>query len=300
MPIATLPIPNSVRVALMVCDELPSHSNHGSMFERYRMWLQRSLPPNSKFILKMIAYDVRKQDYPTAEELRKFFDVVVLTASRADAAGQDSWIRRLTCFVQHVHNKSPHIRIYGNGFGHEIIGRALGGVVTDNGRWEYGWKPIKLTEFGKMVFGAKPFGLQQIHRDHVALDTLSDHFSSGSILLLGSTTKTANQGFVKVYQYCEECEFQGRIHGVHQHIHVMTVQGHPELTDSVVTKVVHHLAEEGILKEEAAKKYTGSENAEEPCYENMPRLKWPGDDDGISVVGKAFWKMFGVKYHDDM
>lgn len=80
----------------------------------------------------------------------------------------------------------------------------------------------------------------------------------------------------------------------------MTVQGHPELTDSVVTKVVHHLAEEGILKEEAAKKYTGSENAEEPCYENMPRLKWPGDDDGISVVGKAFWKMFGVKYHDDM
>jgi hypothetical protein len=72
----------------------------------------------------------------------------------------------------------------------------------------------------------------------------------------------------------------------------MTVQGRPELTDAMVSEVVRRLVRDGTIKEGA----NDGEANEPDMEENMPGRRLPDHD--ISVVGKAFWQIFGVKYKE--
>jgi hypothetical protein len=81
MPMPIFPFPQSVRVALLVCNEPLFNFINDTTYEIYRKWLVESLPPGSEFKLKMKPYNVYKEEYPTSKEIRKFFDVIMLTGS---------------------------------------------------------------------------------------------------------------------------------------------------------------------------------------------------------------------------
>ncbi|KAL9709620.1 hypothetical protein Ac2012v2_007359 [Leucoagaricus gongylophorus] len=163
----------TIRVALFICGELTPKlmANHGDMLTIYQQWLRNSLPRYSGVRLVMHGYDAPGMIYPNELQLSRYH-AVMLTGSRAssplrmrlvqmlvgclasDAGGDEPWIKRLVTFVQHVGDEHPQIKIYGICFGHQIVNRALGGIVQRNANgWELGPSIVRTTDIGKILFG---------------------------------------------------------------------------------------------------------------------------------------------------
>lgn len=143
--------------------------------------------------------------------------------------------------------------------------------VPNGGRWEVGPTPIDLSHLGHQLFGGPstlvykyPFSfypvliipqtIQQMHRDHVP--TLPPNFH-----LLASTLISPNQGMVRYSDH---------------RIQILTVQGHPEFNESIVTSIIEQRAASGVIDAQAA------EDAER-------RRLW--DTDGGPRVGNVIWKV---------
>jgi len=98
------------------------------------------------------------------------FDGVVISGSTYSAYDEHEWIQRLSDKIKvWANNKTPLLGIC---FGHQIIARALGGVVKKNPQgWEIGVNPLELTEAGKNdpIFTGlnSPNKVMQTHQDIV-------------------------------------------------------------------------------------------------------------------------------------
>lgn len=103
-----------------------------------------------------------------------------------------------------------------------------------------------------------------MHRDHVPA-------VPAGFTLLGSTPVAYNQGMVL---YASE---EGR-HGLTD-IRILTVQGHPEFTKPIVNAIVEARSKSGVIGESTVEDYRKRED-------------WRND--GVSVIGKVFWKILGV------
>lgn len=135
----------------------------------------------------------------------------------------DSWILRLVTFTQ-LALESPHVRIIGVCFGHQILARALGAKVarSEGPTWEVSVCPVVQTALGKQKFGGK--------------DTLSIHQMHQDI----------------VYSYPEGVEELGssgpcKVQGMYKKSKFITVQGHPEFTEAIVRELVEYRFKQGIF-----------------------------------------------------
>ncbi|PPQ87070.1 hypothetical protein CVT25_000050 [Psilocybe cyanescens] len=148
-------------------------------------------------------------------------------------------------------------------FGHQIIARAMGGECVPNGGiWEVGPTRIQLTDLGKQIFGSlDTLTIQQMHRDHVPAVPPNFH-------LLASTDISPNQGTVLFYP-----EDSGKSKA---HIHILTVQGHPEFTEPVVTSIIEQRAASGVINAQAVK------DAEARRFV---------ETNAGTIVGKAIWEV---------
>jgi len=108
--------------------------------------------------------------------------------------------------------------------------------------------------------------IQEMHRDHVPI--LPPNFT-----LLGSSTVCANQGMVQIYGTNQSAPPE-KIEP--SDIHILTFQGHPEFTASIVEKVVDIRAEKGIYDQAVAEK---------------ARLNAVKKHDGTGRVGALVWKV---------
>lgn len=106
-----------------------------------------------------------------------------------------------------------------------------------------------------------------MHRDHVP--QLPD-----GVQLLGSTGVSYNQGMVR---YAKSADDRGGPSV--EDIQIFTVQGHPEFTEPVVTGIISARKAAGILSAEVV--------------EDAMRRQY-AQNDGVHVVGRAIWKIFGV------
>ncbi|KAL4910530.1 Aldehyde/histidinol dehydrogenase [Aspergillus multicolor] len=94
---------------------------------------------------------VAMESLPSLEKV----DCVLLTGSKHSAFGNDRWILRLLEYVKTA-IESDRVRVLGICFGHQIIGRALGGAVITNPKgWEISVDRIDLTPVGPRLFGSE-------------------------------------------------------------------------------------------------------------------------------------------------
>ncbi|EKM76553.1 hypothetical protein AGABI1DRAFT_122500 [Agaricus bisporus var. burnettii JB137-S8] len=292
----------AVRVALLICGYWTHNllEYNGDYLRTYARWLNASLPPNSGYKLVMEAYDVIKDDYPE-DDIIDDYDVVMITGSPSDAFADDEWIVRLVKFVTKVGTEHPGVRLVGICFGHQIICRSLGGEVIRNPcNWETGPTVLRTTYIGRLLYGVKRLQLQEFHQDAVPIQSLAGSLQSGEIYLLASSALTPNQGIVKFYSLdsiSDNSDFKWA-----EHVHVLTSQGHPEFDERTVTEIHRQRAENDAIAKEAVNDYFGEKGAEceeEPIVKNGTGKRWGADYDGVLVLGKTFWEIFGVDYSED-
>lgn len=101
-------------------------------------------------------------------------------------------------------------------FGHQIVGRALDARVdrSDAG-WEVSVTPMRLTAKGREIFGVLPGDLMQLHQMHRDIV----YFAPPGVEELAHTDRCSVQGMYAAGRF-------------------ITVQGHPEFTDAIVTEIL--------------------------------------------------------------
>lgn len=127
------------------------------------------------------------------------------------------------------------------------------------------------------------------------LDTVSEAISSGELYLLGSTDISACQGLVKFNPSVTKPEEQDHIDP--KDIQILTVQGHPEFTESLVTGIVRIRAASGVMSPAVAAEYFGEKGdaGDSPPSELDGISKRWKNVDALYVVGRTIWRMLGVE-----
>jgi len=263
----------SKSIALLVCDTPIGKvvSEHGDYHRIFTELLRKSSPETGSMDLsfKLDAYEVRQLLYPSEEQIDTY-DAVLITGSSASAHEDTEWIRHLVAYIARLAENKPHVKIIGICFGHQIVAEALGGSCVPNNQWEVGPTPLELTQLGKEIFGVDELNIEQMHRDHVPTVPPTFH-------LLGSTDVSMNQGMVK---FSSSTRDDGKLDSKANlsDIHVFTVQGHPEFTESIVSKIVEVRSSAGIIPPPTAEEY-------------VTRKDWRND--GL-IIGKTIWKVLDV------
>jgi hypothetical protein len=143
--------------------------------------------------------------------------------------------------------------------------------------------------------------LQQFHQDAVPVESLADKFATGELYLLASSPRTVNQGIVKFYKFGPHSESPNFKYI--EYAHILTSQGHPEFDEATITELTRQRDEKNHLDEDAVTSYfgpKGSGREHEPhTSKRRHGARYGPDYDGVLVIGKAFWEMFGVDYNQD-
>jgi hypothetical protein len=111
---------------------------------------------------------------------------------------------------------------------------------------------------------------------------------------------TPNQGIVKFYPLGPNSE-NPSFKWV-EHVHILTSQGHPEFDERTMTELIRQRDEKNTIDKDAVNGYFGPHGAKhelEPISKHGTGKRWGADYDGVLVIGKTFWEIFGVDYSED-
>ncbi|KAJ5130727.1 uncharacterized protein N7515_006766 [Penicillium bovifimosum] len=219
-----------LHIAILVCDTpiQPVLQNYGDYFTMFQDLLRQGFEDldltekkSGRIVVEFSEHNAVDREFPDLTEV----DALLLTGSKHDAWADDQWIRDLTNKVREtvVTYKKP---VVGVCFGHQILARALGARV---GRNELGWEvsveKLTLTEAGKELFGKDTLSIQQMHRD-IVFDTPPD----GCVNLAESP----------------RCGIQG----LYLPKRLLSVQGHPEYNEGIMSCLLKARHEIGIFSDE--------------------------------------------------
>ncbi|KAG5351513.1 hypothetical protein C0989_006173 [Termitomyces sp. Mn162] len=200
--------------------------------------------------------------YPTDEQLGTY-DALMYTGSAANAFDDVDWINTLVAFTARVIDSHPALKLIAICFGHQIIARALGASCVRNHRWEVGPTQLTLTPLAQSLFATDSLTIQQMHRDHVPS-------LPPSTLPLASTPTSPIQAFVRFFPSSQSQSLNN--------VHILSIQGHPEFTEPIVSHLVSARAKSGVIPPDVAADY-------------HTRREWPND--GVRILGKAIWAVLG-------
>ncbi|OJI96192.1 hypothetical protein ASPVEDRAFT_120074 [Aspergillus versicolor CBS 583.65] len=221
-----------LRIAVLLCDTPPEPINTrydglGGLFTRlFNLSAQELHKPQTvdpASIVSISRFDVvTAQEYPDLDN----FDALLLTGSKHDSFADHPWILKLVEFTKKA-LAHPSVKLLGVCFGHQIIARAMGYEVGRNSAgWEISVCGVDLTEKGRELFGVETLKIQQMHRDIV-------YTCPDGVVPLGRTPTCEVQGMYKAGKF-------------------ITVQGHPEYKDDIMSEVVTLRAAAGIFDKEQA------------------------------------------------
>ncbi|KAJ4351762.1 uncharacterized protein N0V89_007105 [Didymosphaeria variabile] len=220
-----------LRIAVLEADTPPDDivARYGKYGQLFRTLLETAAdelgePGFSKDSLELSGYDVvTEQKYPEIDSV----DAVLISGSKHNSFDNDPWILKLVEFTEKL-LKQDRIRVIGVCFGHQIIGRAAGVKVGRmEGNMEVSVLPVELTEKGKEIFKQDTLSIHQMHRDVVF------ECPEGTEVL-GGSPRCLVQGMYK----------KGRL---------ISVQGHPEFNEAIVSYLVIMRTKQGIFNTEEAK-----------------------------------------------
>ncbi|KAG2068625.1 class I glutamine amidotransferase-like protein [Suillus decipiens] len=269
------------RIALLICD-VPAdliREQHGDYLRIFRTFLEESLKPinqarsaDSQTTFTLEPFDVRAQVYPKEDE----YDALLITGSASTAHEYEQpgreWMKKLIEYVRVIATEKPQIKIFGICFGHQIVALAMGGTCVRNTRFEVSATKLQLTELGKRVYGVES-GILNIHlmnRDHVPTEP-------PSFLVLSSSSQSPNHGMV-LFSQSESKKDAPHSDFRLTDIHILTSQGHPEFTESIMRLLLRVRLE--LLGPELV--HDGENRAS-------------NQNDGVVVIGKAIWGVMGVE-----
>ncbi|KAF7843031.1 gamma-glutamyl peptidase 5-like [Senna tora] len=112
-------------------------------------------------------YRVARGEYPPDEHVSLYHGFVI-TGSCHDAHGNDAWVRDLLAFLHKL--DSMRIKVLGICFGHQILGRALGGKVTRSPTgWDIGVRTVtELPPKAEVIAGSDKTGIEMFrYGDHI-------------------------------------------------------------------------------------------------------------------------------------
>ncbi|KAJ3565650.1 hypothetical protein NP233_g7493 [Leucocoprinus birnbaumii] len=244
----------TVRVGLLICGTVsePLEAIHGGYYEIYTRYWKKTTPANSNAKVQIDRYNIKQMHFPDQAIIDEY-DIFMVTGS-ATSAYDDSipWVRELLAFLKDLIENHPKVKLCGICFGHQI-------------------------------------SLQEIHRDHVPLESLSSQFTSGELELVGSTGPTGNQGLIKFNQSSAKNSRRTA-----QDIQVLTLQGHPEFTEPIITGLLRERVD--LFGLSTVTDYWGHEGVDdddEPANKEGTGRRWKKTD-GLDIVSQVLWKMVGV------
>ncbi|PKU68343.1 gamma-glutamyl peptidase 3-like [Dendrobium catenatum] len=194
------------------------------------------------------AYRVARGEFPADGDVESY-DGFVISGSCSDAHGDEDWIKKLIEFVRRLNARKK--KLLGVCFGHQIIGRALGG---NTGRafkgWDIGVTPLHLSSSLNKFFSPLDVPPQlsviECHRDEV-LEL------PPFVEVLARSEKTGIEMFK-----CDD--------------HIMGIQGHPEYTKGILLHLVDRLLDSNLIEKSHAENVKKELNEREPDREAWERL----------------------------
>ncbi|PYH89878.1 class I glutamine amidotransferase [Aspergillus ellipticus CBS 707.79] len=160
------------------------------------------------------------QEYPNLEDV----DALVLTGSKHDSFESHPWILKLVEYTKKAF-EDKRVKIFAICFGHQILARALNAKVGRNSAgWELAVCNVDLSKTGKELFGRDKLRIHQMHQD-IAYGYPSE------VVSLGASPKCAVQGMY----------VPGKL---------ITVQGHPEFREDIMTELITLRTASGLFNKE--------------------------------------------------
>ncbi|MED6197203.1 hypothetical protein PIB30_054416 [Stylosanthes scabra] len=168
-------------------------------------------------------YRVARGEFPEDDELA-LYNGFVITGSCNDAHGNDPWIHQLLNFLQKLN--SINIKVLGICFGHQILGRALGGkVIRSPTGWDIGIRTINLSSSSSLNLPSK-LSIIECHRDEIwELPPKAE--------VIAWSEKTG----IEMFRYGD---------------HIMGIQGHPEYTKDILLHLIDRLTQHNLIHQEFA------------------------------------------------
>lgn len=171
-------------------------------------------------------FRVADGDFPTDDEVGEF-DGFVITGSCNDAHGNDLWICKLLNLLKKIDSRKK--KILGICFGHQILGRSLGGTIERaTAGWDIGVTAVNLSISKQFNSLKLPAFLQVIecHRDEIR-----------ELPPKAEVMAWSNKTGIEMFKYGD---------------HIMGIQGHPEYTKDILLHLIDRLLQRNLIEESIA------------------------------------------------
>lgn len=168
-------------------------------------------------------YKVACGELPDDNEL-DLYDGFIITGSCSDAHGNDAWVRDLLSLLNKLN--SMNIKLLGICFGHQILGRALGGKVTRSPTgWDIGVRTITLASTLPYTLSSldipSTLSIIECHRDEIReLPAKAE--------VIAWSDKTG----IEMFRYGDN---------------VMGIQGHPEYSKDILLHLIDRLTQRDYI-----------------------------------------------------
>ncbi|CAL5213562.1 unnamed protein product [Lathyrus oleraceus] len=193
-------------------------------------------------------YKVARGEFPKDDEL-VLYDGFVITGSCSDAHGNDTWVSQLVNLLKKLNKMNK--KILGICFGHQILGRALGGKVTRSPTgWDLGVRKITLSSSLPSPLSSlqlpSRLSIIKCHRDEIReLPAKAE--------VIAKSDKTG----IEMFRYGD---------------HIMGIQGHPEYSKDILFNIIDRLIQRNFITENLAVKAKEKAGMWEPDKEAWKRL----------------------------
>lgn len=168
-------------------------------------------------------YHVARNEFPDDGEIDGY-DGFVITGSCNDAHGNDAWICRLLSLLNTLHSMKK--KVLGICFGHQILGRSLGGKIgrAESG-WDIGLRTVHMSPSSSKLFSnlkiPNMLSIIECHQDEVwELPPEAE--------VIGCSNKTS----IEMFRYGN---------------HVMGIQGHPEYNKDILLHLIDRLLQKQFI-----------------------------------------------------
>lgn len=173
-------------------------------------------------------YRVARNEFPEEGDVDAY-DGFVITGSCSDAHGNDGWICRLLSLLQRLDDLKK--KVLGICFGHQILGRALGGKIDRaTSGWDIGLRNIQLTASASKLFSAfkipSTLSIIEVHQDEI-------WELPPKVEVLARSNKTS----IEMFKYGD---------------HMMGIQGHPEYNKDILIHLIDRLLQRDYIGESYA------------------------------------------------